>query len=106
MAKYLIQGTYTADGAKGLVKDGASGRRQAVEAAIKGLGGRLESMYFPLGEWDVIAISDLPDNVTAAAMALAVNTSGAVHIRTTVLLTAEDLDQAAKKQVGYRPPGR
>ena len=106
MAKYLIQGSYTVEGAKGLMKDGASSRRQVIDGMLKGLGGRLESMYFAFGDCDVFLIADLPDNATAAAVAIAVNTSGAVRTRTTVLLTAEELDQAGKKQVGYKPPGR
>ena len=106
MAKYLIQGSYSADGAKGLMKDGASTRRQVIDTMLKGLGGRLESLYFTFGESDVLMIVDLPDNITAAAVGIAVNTSGAVRTKTTVLLSAEEMDQAGKKQVGYRPPGR
>jgi uncharacterized protein with GYD domain len=106
MPKYLIQATYTMDGVKGLMKDGGSGRRAAVEAMMSKLGGKLECMYFAFGDHDVYVIVDAPDNQTVTALALAVNQSGAVSSRTTVLLTPEEVDQAVKKQVDYRPPGR
>jgi uncharacterized protein with GYD domain len=106
MPKYLIQATYTMDGVKGLMKDGGSGRRTAVEAMMSKLGGKLECMYFAFGDHDVYVIVDAPDNQTVTALALAVNQSGAVSSRTTVLLTPEEVDQAVKKQVDYRPPGR
>ena len=108
MAKYLIQAGYSQDGIKGVVKDGGTGRRTAVEAAIKALGGRLEAFYFGFSESDIYAILDAPDNVNAAAFALAVGATGALsHYRTTVLLTPEEIDQAAKKAAGisYRAPG-
>ena len=108
MAKYLIEAAYSHEGLKGLVKDGGSGRRAAVEAALKSLGGRIESMYYGFGTSDVYVIIEAPDNVTAASMALAVGATGALaHYKTTVLLTTDEVDQAAKKSAGagYRPPG-
>jgi uncharacterized protein with GYD domain len=106
MPKYLFQGSYQPDGTKGLMKEGASQRRANLEALIKQQGGRLETFYFTFGDADAIGIAELPDNVTAAALSMAVNASGAVAVKTTVLLSVEEMDQAAKKQVGYRPPGR
>jgi uncharacterized protein with GYD domain len=106
MAKYLFQASYTADGAKGLIKDGGSKRRQGAEAAIKSVGGKLEALYFGFGSNDVYAIVDFPDNVSAAAMSLATAASGAIHGQMVVLLTPEDLDQAVKKSVAYTPPGK
>jgi len=108
MAKYLIEVAYSLEGLKGLVKDGGGGRRAAVEAAIKAVGGRVESMYWGFGTNDVYVIVEAPDNVSAAAMALAVGATGAAaHYKTTVLLSADEVDQAAKKSgaVGYRAPG-
>jgi uncharacterized protein with GYD domain len=108
MAKYLIEGAYSQEGLKGLVKEGGSGRRAAVEAASKALGGRVESMYYAFGTSDVYLIVEAPDNVSVAAFALAVGATGALaHYKTTVLLTTEEVDQAAKKAggAGYRPPG-
>jgi len=105
MPKYLFQANYTAEGAKGILKDGGTARRAAIEKAVAGLGGRLESFYFAFGGTDAYVVADLPDNTTAAAMALAVAQSGKASTRTTVLLTPEDVDAATKKSVTYRGPG-
>ena len=104
MPKYLFQASYTLDGVKGLLKHGGSKRRAAIEETIKGLGGKLEAVYFAFGEDDVFVIVDAPDNVSIAAVSLAVTASGAANLKTTVLLTPEEMDQAAKKTVRYRPP--
>jgi len=105
MPKYFFQASYTAEGTKGLLKEGGSKRRAMVEGLIKGLGGKLESFYYAFGETDVLGVVDLPDHVSIAALSLAVNASGAVNLKITVLLTPEEIDQAAKKTVPYRPPG-
>jgi uncharacterized protein with GYD domain len=105
MPKYLLQATYTAEGAKGLAKEGGSSRRKTVEATAKSLQGSVEAFYYAFGSSDVILIVDLPDAVTAAALSLAINQTGAVQLKSTVLMTAEEMDQAAKKAVSYRAPG-
>ena len=105
MAKYLFEARYTAEGTKGLVRDGGSGRRAAVEKACAAAGGRLESMYFAFGGVDAYVIADLPSNIAAASLALAVNQAGGASAKTVVLMTAEETDEAAKKAVAYRPPG-
>lgn len=105
MPKYLIRASYTSDGAKGLLKQGALSRRQAAEAPIRSLGGSVEAFYFAFGDDDAIVICDAPDNVSAAAVSLAVNASGAVSTKITVLLTPEEMDAAARKSVNYSPPG-
>ncbi len=105
MPKYLFKANYTAEGAKGILKDGGTARRAAVEKSVAGLGGRLEAFYFAFGGTDVYTIADLPDNVTAAAMAMAVAQSGKASTQTVVLLTPEDIDAATKKSVAYRGPG-
>jgi uncharacterized protein with GYD domain len=105
MSKYLVQAIYMAEGAKGLVKAGGTARRAAVQKMVQGLGGRVEAFYFAFGENDAYVILDLPDNLTAAAISLAVTSSGAVSTKTTVLLTAEELDQAVKSPVDFQPPG-
>ena len=106
MPKYLIEGNYTPDGVKGVLKDGGTGRRKAVEDALKSMGGRLEAMYYALGDPDVYVIYDAPDNVTAAALAMGVGSTGLVGVKTTALLTVDEIDQAGKKTVSYRGPGR
>ena len=105
MPKYLFEVDYSAEGTRGLIKDGGSKRRQVVEKAIKANGGKLETFYFTFGLRDAIVIVDLPDNATAAAVSLAVSATGAVAFKTTVLLMPAEIDEAAKKNVGYKPPG-
>jgi len=106
MAKYLIEVAYTSEGAKGLLKDGGSKRRQAAEQAIKSGGGRLEAFYFAFGNRDAFVIVDAPDHATIVGTVLAINASGAVRTKTTVLLTPEEVDQATKKGVKYTAPGQ
>jgi len=105
MPKYLYHGTYVGDGVKGLIKDGGSGRVAAVREAAESIGGSLESFYFSFGKDDFHVIVDLPDNVSAAAMALTVAGSGRVSLDTTVLLTPEEVDAAVRKHPDYTPPG-
>ena len=106
MPKYLVQASYTAEGIQGLLKDTASGRKAAVQAAVKALGGKVEAFYYAFGKDDAVIILDLPDNVTAAAVGLTTSASGAVRTRTTPLLTVEEVDQALKIQMKYRAPGK
>jgi len=106
MPKYLVVASYTAEGAKGLLKDGGSKRRQAADTALRSVGGKVESFFFAFGENDVYAVVDAPDNVSIAAASLAIGASGAVQTKTVVLLTAEEVDQATKKATSYTPPGR
>jgi uncharacterized protein with GYD domain len=106
MPKYLIEASYTAEGAKGVLKDGGTKRRQAAEQAIKTAGGKVEAFYFAFGDRDAFLIVDAPDHATLAAASLAVSASGAVRLKTVVLLTPEEIDQASKKSVSYTPPGR
>jgi uncharacterized protein with GYD domain len=105
MAKYLITASYTAEGAKGVLKDGGTKRRQAAEAAIKSAGGKLEAFYFAFGENDAFVLIDAPDHATVASASLAINASGAVRTKTVVLLTPEEIDQAIKKSTTYNAPG-
>ena len=106
MPKYLIQGRYTPEGLKGLAKDKASGRKAAVQAAIKSLKGKLESLYFTLGADDVVLIVEAPDNIAVAALSVNVGSAGLVNIRTTPLLTVDEVDQALALPSKYRAPGQ
>ena len=105
MPKYLFEAHYTTGGAKGLAHEGGTGRRSAVSTMIEALGGKLETFYYAFGDVDVYVIVDVPDSITAAAIALAVNQSGGATVKTVVLIPPEDVDQAGKKAVAYRPPG-
>ena len=106
MARYLIEASYTREGLQGVLKEGGSGRRDAIGKLLADLGGSLESFHFAFGATDAYVIVDVPDNVTAAAIGLTVGASGAVKTKTVVLLTPEELDAATKKTVAYRPPGK
>jgi uncharacterized protein with GYD domain len=106
MAKYLVQASYTQTGVQGLLKEGGSKRAEALEAAAKSLGGKLESLYFAFGETDIYLIFDLPDNVSAASLSFVANVAGTATAKVTVLLTPEEIDKAVKKTVTYRAPGK
>jgi uncharacterized protein with GYD domain len=105
MNRYLVKSRYATQGVKSVIAGGGTARRIAVEKTITDLGGRLDSFHFAFGEDDVYAIVELPDHITAAAVALAINASGFARVNTTVLLTPEEVDTAAKRQVSYTPPG-
>jgi uncharacterized protein with GYD domain len=105
MAKYLIQANYVGDGIKGLLREGGTSRRKVVDELLASVGGKVESFYYAFGNVDAFVIVDVPDNVTAAAVALTVGASGAVTVKTTVLMTPEEVDQATKKSPAYRAPG-
>jgi uncharacterized protein with GYD domain len=105
VAKYMIVGTYTADGAKGVLKEGGSGRRAAAEAAIASAGGTLESFHFALGSDDWYVIVNLPDHAAAAAVSLIGTASGTLRSRAIALITPEEMDAVADRTVDFRPPG-
>jgi len=102
----MIEASYTAEGLKGLQKDKASGRKAAVSKVVESVGGKVEAVYYALGEHDVIVIADLPNTVAAAALALGVSATGLVRTKTTALLTVEETDQAIGKKLDYQAPGR
>jgi uncharacterized protein with GYD domain len=105
MPKYLFEVSYTPTGIQGIVNDSASGRRADVQATVKALGGKVEALYYAFGEHDVIMVADLPNPATAAAFSLRTSGTGAVRVRTTALLTVEEMDQALEVKMHYRAPG-
>ena len=105
MPHYLFRARYSQEGITGVLKEGGSSRVTVIERMLEGLGGHAESQYWAFGEDDYILIAELPDNVTAAALAATVAQSGAASITTSPLLTAEEIDQVTQRQVQYRPPG-
>lgn len=105
MPKYLVHANYVGEGIKGLMKGGGTSRRDAVAKLAESVGGKMEAIYYAFGESDVYVIVDLPDNEAAMAVSLITNASGAVTVRTTVLLTPEQVDEAVKRTPAYRPPG-
>jgi uncharacterized protein with GYD domain len=104
MPKYLVQGSYTDQGLKGLMKVGGSKRRAMVEQLAKEMGGKLEAFYFTFGSDDFVIVLDLPSNIDMAATSIVAQASGTVKSRVTVLMTPEDVDQAVQRKVDFRPP--
>jgi uncharacterized protein with GYD domain len=105
MPKYLFRAQLTVDGLKGVLKEGATARREVAERTVESLGGRLESMYWAFGEEDIYVTVDLPSNTSAAAMGLVTSAAGGVRTSTVVLLAPEEIDEAVRQKVEYRAPG-
>lgn len=105
MSKYLCEVSYTSEGMKGILKEGGSSRRTMVEKLLANMGGTLDSFHFAFGENDVYLVVDMPSSADMAAVAMTVGASGAASVKTTVLLTPEEVDEAAGKTVEYRAPG-
>ena len=106
MPKYMISGSYVGEGISGLLKDGGTKRKEAVDQLMKSLGGSIECLYFAFGNDDFIIICDAPDNVKAAAGSLIASSTGAVAPKVTVLLTPEELDEVSKISAPYSAPGQ
>jgi uncharacterized protein with GYD domain len=104
MPHYLFRASYTQQGVQGIMAEGGTARVTAVEQLVSSLGGRVEAQYWAFGEEDYLLIAELPDNVAAAALTTKVAASGIAGIQTTVLLTPQEVDEAAQRQVSYRPP--
>jgi uncharacterized protein with GYD domain len=105
MARYMFIARYDSGGVKGVVTAGGSARRAAIQKMAEEVGGHLETFDFAFGEDDVYTTVELPDNRTAAAVALTINSTGHTSVRTVVLMTPEDIDAAATQTVHYTPPG-
>lgn len=105
MPKYLVRANYVGDGIKGLMAEGGTKRRDAVEASLASVGGTLESLYYAFGDTDVFGIGDFPDEASATAWSLMINSTGAVTLNLVPLMTPEDLDAAVAKTPSYRAPG-
>jgi len=107
MAKYLVQVSINKDGIREVLsKAKGTGLRAAVTKFAESAGGRLEAYYFAFGPHDVVAIMDLPDNVSAAALSVAASGGGAVRVQMTPLLTPEEMDQAIAKSATLAVPGQ
>jgi uncharacterized protein with GYD domain len=106
MPKFLIKVSYSAEGVRGLIKDGGSKRRAVVQKLIEGMGGKMEAFYYAYGADDALIIADLPDATSGLAISLTVNATGAVRLSTTPLITPEEIDAAGKKTIDYKAPGQ
>ena len=105
MGKYLFEANYTQQGAGGLAREGGVSRREALTATVEGVGGKMEAFYYAFGDPDAYMIVDLPDDATAAAVALTIARAGVLTIETTVLIEPETVDEAVRMDVPYRVPG-
>ncbi len=107
MPKYLVQVAMTVQGIRdGLSKSKGTGLRANVAKLIESAGGKIEAYYFSFGQYDVIGIADLPDNVSAVALSVAASGAGLVHLTMTPLLTPEEMDRAVEKSATLAVPGR
>jgi uncharacterized protein with GYD domain len=102
MPKFLIQASYTVDGLKALKREHALNRMSAVKEAVTSIGGKLDAMYWALGEDEAILILDLPDAETAAALSIHVGAAGLVRTKTIRLLNLKDMEDALSKAIQYR----
>jgi uncharacterized protein with GYD domain len=106
MFKYFISGSYTAEGTKGLIKEGGTGRKAAIEKMASSLDGSLESLHYSAGSPTYFLVLNLPNKLAAAAIAATVVASGGVTISECAeLLTPAEMDEAMKKSPAYRAPG-
>lgn len=106
MAKYLVCGNYVGEGVQGLVSEGGSIRRSVIEKLATSLGGKVESVYYAFGEYDIYCLIDMPDRASMAAFSLKVSSSGLVRVRCVALMSIEEIDEAVKKSSEYRAPGQ
>jgi uncharacterized protein with GYD domain len=105
MPKYLWKVAYTRDGLAGVMKQGGASRAEQIGGIVAKNGGKLEGFYFAFGDTDAYVIADLPNDTMAAAISLAVASSGTASINTVKLLTPSEVDEARSMQTGYVPPG-
>ncbi len=105
MAKFLLTANYTQSGMQGLLQEGGSKRREALTQTIEGVGGSLESFYYAVGDTDLFMIADLPDQETAVAVSMIINSAGVLELTFTELIEPESVDAASRKTVTYRLPG-
>jgi len=106
MAKYLFQITYTEAGHHEIMSGGGTRWHEMVETAVRSLNGWLEAFYFSFGETDMFVIAELPENVSAASFSLIASSAGAAKIKTVVLISPADIDQATKKTVQFYSAGK
>lgn len=106
MARYMVRADYGQDSMKGLLKEGGTARQAVVKKAVEALGGKLECFYWAIGESDLYGIIEMPDSVSAQAFLCGVRAASPFAFKTSVLLTAEEMDEVAKKSTPFRGPGQ
>ena len=106
MPHYMLQVAYTPEAWAAQIKS-PQDRVQAIRPAVEKLGGKVEGAWYSFGEYDIMALLEMPDNVSAAAFAVAAAAGGAVKsVKTTPLMTVQEGIEALRKAggAGYRPP--
>ena len=106
MPKYLFQVNYVGEGVKGLLKDGGSKRRAVTKRLFESVGGSLEAFYYAFGDTDLYIIAEFPNHAAVAACSLNTISTGSVTVKTTVLMTPEEVDAAVKMTPTYSAPGK
>lgn len=105
MATFLLKSTYTPEGLVGLIRDGGTRRAEVVRSLVENAGGQLTSLHFAFADEDTYALCELPDHRAAAALAIAIGASRGLRVQITPLLSAAEVDEAARMPTGYTPPG-
>lgn len=105
MPRYLWQVRYSVEGARGLLDQGGSARRDAIAEMVESVGGQIEACYYAFGPDDLIVIGQVPNEIAAAALSIRTAASGGAVSRTVELLTPEQIDEATRLNVDYTPPG-
>jgi uncharacterized protein with GYD domain len=106
MAIYLVQGSYSAAAVAAMVKS-PQDRAAAIRPLVEKMGGKLHGFWFAFGEYDIVAIVEMPDSTSAAAFSMAIGAAGSMSAyHTTPLMTTQEAAEAMKKAggVGYQPP--
>ena len=106
MPKYMWIGRYTAEGSKGVLAEGGTARKTAIDKLMASVGGTVDSVYFPVSNNGIVIIFNAPDSIAATAIGVTVSASGSASGDIMEILTPTELDQAVKKSPAYRPPGR
>ncbi|HEY2332189.1 MAG TPA: GYD domain-containing protein [Acidimicrobiales bacterium] len=105
MATFLVRANYIGAGVKGLMSEGGTKRRAAVQSSVESVGGSMECFYYAFGDTDVYGVVTFPDDASATAWSLMINATSSVSLNLVPLMTPEDLDAAVSKTPSYRAPG-
>ena len=107
MPKFMYSGSYTAEGAAGILKEGGTARRDEAVRIAESFGGTLEAYYWCYGDKDFMCIMDVPDSAKIAKLSLHIGASGTFSGKLTPLITVEEMDDICNADIGdFRLPGQ
>lgn len=106
MPKYMWIGRYTAEGTKGVLAEGGTVRKTAIDKLMASVGGTVDAVYFPVTNNGIVIIFNAPDSLAAASIGVTVAAAGSATGDIMEILTPSEMDQAVKKSPVYRPPGK